>query len=266
MPAFRFRRQPAEQMAPLLAEPVEPGGEAGQAAARTVQDRGGGVDAGDVALDRRHVDVEMRQQVHLGEQHEIGGLENVGVFERLVLAFGDREQGDPARFAEVEGGGADEVADILDEQQPARRQRQLIQGVADHVCVEVAALAGVDLHRRRTGRANALGVVLGLLVAFDDRRRHAPAERLQGLHQQGRLAGAGAGEKVDGEDAVVAKAGAVARGIGVVLGEDAVLQLHHALLAGAGGIVVRVVVSVGMVMAPMVVMAVPIGARGAMGV
>jgi len=32
--------------------------------------------------------------------------------------------------------------------------------------VEVAALAGVDLDRRRAGGANALGVVRGLLIAF----------------------------------------------------------------------------------------------------
>jgi len=47
--------------------------------------------------------------------------------------------------------------------------------MADHVGVEMAALAGVDLHGGHAGSADALGVVGGLLVAFDHR------------HGQGRL-------------------------------------------------------------------------------
>jgi hypothetical protein len=50
-------------------------------------------------------------------------------------------------------------------------QRQPRKGLGHHRCVQVAALAGVDLDRRRAGGADAVGVVRGLLVAFDHRQR-----------------------------------------------------------------------------------------------
>ena len=77
-----------------------------------------------------------------------------------------------SRLAEVEGGRADEVADVLDEQHAARRGRQRLERVADHVRVEMAALAGVDLDRRRAGGADPLRIVRGLLIALDDGDRH----------------------------------------------------------------------------------------------
>ena len=61
----------------------------------------------------------MRQQVGRVEQHEIGGGEHVGILERLVLTLGDGKHDNLMRLAEVEGGGADEVADILDEEHGA---------------------------------------------------------------------------------------------------------------------------------------------------
>jgi len=33
--------------------------------------------------------------------------------------------------------------------------------------IEMAAFAGIDLHRTGAGRADALGVIAGLLIAFD---------------------------------------------------------------------------------------------------
>ena len=91
------------------------------------------------------VEIEMRQQVGLVEQHEIGGDEHVGIFERLVLAFGHRQHHHLVRLAEVESRRADQIADILDEQQRAWHELQRLEGVADHMGVEVAALAGIDL-------------------------------------------------------------------------------------------------------------------------
>ena len=73
------------------------------------------------------------------------------------------------RLAEIEGGGADEIADILDEHQGIVRQAEGLQRMADHMGVEMAALSGIDLDRLDAGGADALGVVRGLLVAFDHR-------------------------------------------------------------------------------------------------
>jgi hypothetical protein len=73
----------------------------------------------------------------------------------------------------------------------------------DHLGVEVAALAGVDLQRRRAGGADAVGVDAGLLVAFDHRHRQPAGEQLDGAHQQRGLARAGAGDEVQREDAAL---------------------------------------------------------------
>ena len=109
-----------------------------------------------------------------------------------------------------------------------RREVEPLEGVADHVRVEVAALAGVHLDRLGAGGADALGVVAGLLVALDHRQRMAAGEPADGLDQQRRLARAGTGDEVDGEQAARLPFLAVGAGVGVVLGEDVLLDLHHA--------------------------------------
>ena len=84
-----------------------------------------------------------------------------------------------------------------------------VERMADHVGVEVAALAGVDLHRRGAGGADAVGVVAGLLVALDHRDGVARRQRGDGAHQQRGLARARAGDEVEGEDATPGQTGAV---------------------------------------------------------
>ena len=122
------------------------------------------------------IEVDIGQQVDLVQQQQVGGGEHVGILERLVLALGHREDHHLARLAEVEGGRADEVADVLDQQQRAVRQRQARQRLGDHLRVEMAALAGIDLQRGDARGANPLGVEVGLLVALDHRDRHFAAK------------------------------------------------------------------------------------------
>ena len=105
--------------------------------------------------------------------------------------------------------------------------------VCDHGGVEVAALAGVDLQRRRAGGADALGIDAGLLVAFDHRHRQPAAQQLDGAHQQRGLARAGAGHQIEREDAALRQRAAVALRDAVVLGQDVALDLHQARLRHA---------------------------------
>ena len=123
----------------------------------------------------------------------------------------------------------------------------------------MTALAGVDLDGRRAGRADALGVIGGLLVALDHRQRQTSMQALDGVHQQRGLAGAGTGHQVQREDAVLLEVRAVLRGIIVVLCQDVALDLHHARLGharrmAAGGTEAEVQQAVGMVMLVMMVM------------
>ncbi len=217
-------------------DPVQPGAHAVAGGGRDAEDGQVGIDAAGIGFGQVGVEAEVGQQVALVEQHDVGRGEHVGILERLVLALGDRQDGDLVVFAEVEGGRADEVADVLDQEQRFVLGLQALHGVADHVAVEVAALAGVDLQRRHAGGADALGVVGGLLVAFDDVDGDLVLQQLDGLAEQGRLARAGAGDEVEGEDAALVEPGAVGVGVGVVLGQDVLLDLHHARLRHAGDV------------------------------
>ncbi len=90
---------------------------------------------------RVEVEVEVRQQVDLVDHHQLAGAEHQRVLERLVLALGDRGDHDPRVLADPELGRADEVADVLDDQQVDLVERQRRQRRADHVRVEVALAA-----------------------------------------------------------------------------------------------------------------------------
>ena len=141
-----------------------------------------------------------------------------------------------------------------------RRRVQRLERVADHMRVEVTALAGVDLDRRRAGRPDALGVVRGLLVAFDHRDRQPALQRLDRLDEQGRLARAGARDDVEREQPPGGEARAVVAGEGVVLGQNVPFDPDHALLAHARrmraivlDVIVRMIASMRMIMIALLV-------------
>ena len=100
-----------------------------------------------------------------------------GYFSGLVLALGDRADHRAHVLADAELGRADEVADVLDDQQVDLIQRQRAERRAHHVRVEVTlaaeALAGVELDDRHVQRGQALGVERALDVALE----HAPRAR-----------------------------------------------------------------------------------------
>ncbi len=126
----------------------------------------------------------------------------------------------------------------------------------NHVGIEMAALAGVDLDRRRAGGADAFGILAGLLVAFDHGHRRLALEHLDGLAQQRGFARTGAGNQVQRKDATFGESFAVLLRIGVVLGQDVLLDLHHALLADAGGVGVHRRITVLVIVAGAVAMVV----------
>jgi hypothetical protein len=141
-------------------------------------------------------------------------VEHVRVLERLVLAFGDGQHEDLVCFTQVERRRAHEVADVLDHYHTAAGGRQPLQRVAGHVCIEMTALARVDLHCFGAGGPDALGVVAGLLVALDHADRQPPAQRLDCPGQQRGLARAGTGDQIQRKDAVC---GEVPAGTGAIL-------------------------------------------------
>lgn len=81
----------------------------------------------------------------------------------------------------------------------------------------MAPFPGVDLNRRRTGFADARGVVNGLLIAFNNGAGDTFIQPFEGFGQQGGFTGAGAGDRVQHQLFARGKAGAIADGELVVL-------------------------------------------------
>ncbi len=105
-----------------------------------------------------------------------------------------------------------------------------------HGRVQMAALAGIDLNRWRTGGADAVGIKTGLLVAFDHCHGQfglALAQGFDGGAQQRGFARTGAGDQVVGGNTMRGKVGTVLRGNRVVGAQHIGLQLDGSLLAHA---------------------------------
>ena len=114
---------------------------------------------------------------------------------------------------------------------------QLRKGLRHHWCVQVAALAGIDLDGGRAGGADAVGIEAGLLIALDHRHadiRSVLFEGMDGGAQQCSLARSGAGDQVQDAHAMRGKVRAVLRGNGVVGSQHIFFDLDGALLGQAG--------------------------------
>ena len=227
---FQFR---GPHLGQAVAQEIQPFAHALAARGGNADDANFRIDPAGVADGRVHIEIEVRQQVDLVQQHEARGAEHVGVFDRFVFALGHGQNRHLVRFPQIKGRRADQIADVFDQQQRILGQAQLFHRVSDHVCVEMAATAGVDLDCRGARGTNAFGILTGLLVAFDDGHRLS-VEHCYGLAQQRSFARTGAGNQIQGEDTALGQTLTVLRGVGVVLGQNILLDLHHALGAETG--------------------------------
>ena len=74
-----------------------------------------GIDAAGIFLALVEVELDVGREVDLVDDHQIGRGKHVGIFKRLVVAFGDGNDHHLVRFAEIKLGRAHEVADVFDE-------------------------------------------------------------------------------------------------------------------------------------------------------
>jgi hypothetical protein len=196
----------------------------------------------------------MGQEVRFGDDHDLGGPEHVGVFQ-LVIAFGDREHDDLGALAEIEQRRAYEVTDILDHCHRFSRWFQCGEAASQHLGVEVATRSGIDLNRTASGAADAGGIGLRCLVAFDDTDGERAAEITDRPLEQGRLAGSGRTHQVQSQDAAAGEPAPVALGKQIILGEDLLLQCDDR------AVVVMVMMIMIMMMVVMVMMIVAVVMR-----
>src|SRR3974390_197831 len=124
-------------------------------------------------------------------------MEDAGILERLVFAFGDTEKHDFRVLAEVVARRANEVANVLDEQQAGPVEPEFLQMAIDHASIQVARAAGNNLAHGKTEAREAPGIVVGLQVAGQDSNAAAGQEGSQGSLKKCGLARARGTDDVD---------------------------------------------------------------------
>ena len=148
----------------------------------------------------------------LGEDHGRRGAERERVLDRLVGALRHAEEHHPLVLAEGELRGADEVAHVLDEEEPAVRRRQARERVLDLVGVQVTGPAGLDLRDGDPEAGDASRVEIARLISLDAGARGAArAEGAEALLQQRRLARARRAHQVQAADAPAVEEAPVVR-------------------------------------------------------
>ena len=104
-------------------------------------------------------------------------------------------------LAEVVDGGADEVADVLDEQIVELAPGKVVQRVVDHLGVEVTGRSGRDRLAPNARGPQPLGVVVGGEIAGERADAMPAAERARGRFEHRGLAGARRSHQVDRDHA-----------------------------------------------------------------
>ena len=160
------------------------------------------------------------QQVGLGAQHQVGRAEHHRILGGFVVALGDREQGHVAVLAQVEARRTDQVTHVLDEEDVETRQVQPVQGLVDHVGIQVAGAAGGDLYRRDPLGTDTQGVVLCLQVALDHGDPQPSTQGIDGGLQEAGLARPRGGHQVQGQHPIMVEVFTIMGRLMVVLREQ----------------------------------------------
>ena len=133
-------------------------------------------------------------------------------------------------LAEIEQRRTHQVADVLDEHQRTGRWFELLHASRQHVRLQVAAGASVDLDHRAAGGADALGVVGRGLVAFHHVDVHLVAQRADGAFQQAGLARSRGAHQVQRQDLAALEPAAITFGQSLILGQNFLLQRDGAAM------------------------------------
>jgi hypothetical protein len=134
---------------------------------------------------RLQIEGDVRQQVGLGDDRHRGPGEDGRVLERLVVPLGHRQQGDLEVLPQVVGGRADQVTDVLHEQDVGGILLPGLDFLEDLTGIQVAGAAGQNLPGRHAQPADPVGIPLGGDIPLQDGEPQAALQRLDGAFQKG---------------------------------------------------------------------------------
>jgi len=166
------------------------------------------------------IEIHVGQKVHFVEEHNIGVVEHGRILERLVLALGYAQNDYLVVFTQIEGGRTDKVSHILDQENIELLQVERLKGMADHMGIQMTSCAGVDLPYRNSGGRDPHGIIVGLLVSFDNGEAEFLPQVVQGPLKDAGLAGTGRTDKVQDKNTLAKKEIPVFPRQTVILGKD----------------------------------------------
>ena len=123
----------------------------------------------------------------------------------------------------------DKIADILPTDEIQSLRSKLPQTLAGHGGVEMAHAARVQLNDLRAGARDGVRVDVGVDIRLHHAHAQRPLQQRQQAQQRRRFSGAGRGHQIDETGALRAQLGAKGRGLRVVIGKDALLDLNDAV-------------------------------------
>jgi hypothetical protein len=126
----------------------------------------------------------------------------------------------------------------------------------DHICIQVAAVSGIDLYYRHTRAVYAFGVVHGLLIPLNHCQFSAVFQSFNASFQEACLSRTRRTHQVDGNNPPGFEITAVPAGQQIIFAKDIFLYPNQALVAVIVGMTVWVIVIVRVIVIVVVIMAV----------
>ena len=195
---------------------------------RDRDDLGFGVAQMDVPFTAFDVEIKVGHHVHLVDDDEVADGEHEGVLEGFVVAFGHGEDHRVTGRAGVELGRANEVADILKDDEVRLFEVEVIESLAGHLRIEMAHAAGVQLDGRHTGLLlDFHRIHIAVDVSFHHRHAHLVLDAVQQLDEGGGLATAGCGHQVEEENTPGPQLVPKIVGVFFVLRKDALFDFNN---------------------------------------
>lgn len=208
-------------------QPGEPGLHSRAGLAGDREDNNIGVQPGDRFLEVLDVIIKVRLEVDFIEHYHIAIGEHGRVFIRFIVALGHTGNHDALVFSQDKSIRANQVADVLDEQQVGLFQRQTVQGVFDHVGVEVAAAGGINLNDGYAQFVDLIGIDTGGDISFDDGHLHFIFQAFYRAQDEAGLTGPWRRHDVYREYMVTVQSLLVGSGFFLVGTQDILAHLNH---------------------------------------
>ena len=195
------------------------------------------------------------RQIHFGQDRHVSGVEHGRVLERFIFSLGRREQDYPEVLSQVVNRGADQVADVLDDQDIQGIQVQLLDRPSHHLRLQMANRSRRDLNHGHSGGPKPFGIVVRGQVPDHHSHAQSRLQRQRRHLDEGGLSRAGGGDHIQDEKPFGSKAAPISFRQAIILSQNRLMHFNllrsvalHPAWTVRVGVVVFVMTFSGLVM------------------